>query len=84
MERKTILLNEYVKVVRTDDGFSFYDLTDKCNGYSGYTKGKIGIEKTEKYIIGLAPVVKSKVKMGDIVGLMTTMNLKPHTYCAVD
>jgi hypothetical protein len=84
MTRTTILRNEFVEVVRTEDGISWYDLTDKYNGYCGFTQAKRGLEKATSYISGLASGVKSRVKMGEITKLLAQFNLKPHTYCSVD
>jgi hypothetical protein len=81
---KEILKNEFVQVIRTEDGLSWFDLTDKWNGYSGYTKAKRGIDRAEQYLSGLAPRTKSGIRMGDVTALFTQLNLKPHTYCSID
>ena len=81
---ETILTNEFVKVVRTEEGISWFDLTDKWNGFSGFTQNTRNLPKAEAYLRGLAIGVKSRVKMGDITGCMASLNLKPHTYCAMD
>lgn len=60
------------------------DQPDWQNGYAGFTQNKRGLQKAEDYIKGLAPTVKSRVTMSDIVKLTTTLGLKPHTYCSID
>ncbi len=84
MDHKTILLNEYVSVIRFNDSISWSDLTDKWNDYRGFTRNKRGLDKAQAYLEGLAPEVKKRVRMGDITGLMASMKLKPHTFCGMD
>ena len=84
MVNKLLLRNEFVEVVQTEDGISWFDLADKYNGYCGFTQNKRGIDKAITYITGLAPKVQSRVKMGDITKLLAQFKLKPHTYCSVD
>ena len=81
---ETLINNTFVRVERTEDGISFFDLTDKWNGTAGYTKGKRGLDRAAKYLAGLAPTVKSNVRMGDVTDFLAHMNLKPHTYCSMD
>lgn len=84
MRYDTILQNEFVTVIRTDDGLSFRDLTDHYNGYAGFTQAKRGLAKVEAFITALPTETRAKVRMGDVVKLCAQFKLKPHTYCSID
>jgi hypothetical protein len=79
-----LIANEFVRVVRTKDGINYYDLQDKWNGTSGYTKGKRGLDKATTYLASLPSNVKENVTMGEITSFLRAMNLKPRTYCSID
>ena len=81
-----IFQNEFVSVVKTGDGFSWYDLTDHYNGFTGFTQAKRGLAKGEEAIKALSTdkVLASGVKMGTITTIFSDLKLKPHTYCSVN